>query len=636
MKRIFGLMAIVLMLLIHAGLAAQFDAIQPRSQQNDTSDLPRWMNITSSREVTCLAQEDNYLWIGTSNGLRRMDLATKEQILYTPENSGLPSSWITNIVVDNYKNKWISLLGNGLVFYDGVKWEHYHQDNSRLVHNEIDCLAIDIANNLWIGTRYGLMEFDGKNWITFDNYNSPIGDKEIYSMTVDSKGNVWIGGSDFLGVWDGVSIKTVTGWEKLDRYLYCDAMCVDLYDNLWFSNYNRLYKFDGDTFTDHSPDVCDDEAIWIYQMACYCNNNLWMEIKNLGVYRKNGNKWMTYSTQNSPLQKNNINCILLDSDNRKWLGTDYGLLEFDNNTWNLYNNDLDGIPSNEINGVYFDDTGTTWICTYSDGLIKYDGNAWIVYNMENSGLPSDDIFCLAIADDGDLWIGTGKGLVKYDGITWKVFNKRQGNLPDDFVRDIEIDSQGRIWVGTDGGLAVMELGTWTQYTSDNSELPDNDIECLAIGPDDALWIGTDKGLVKFVNGNWIEDTDFPERYVTDILIEGNGTIWIASLDYISKREDSQWQKTSPEDLGINYSFFMYVTLDAEGGLWSGCADAVMHFKNGKWHRFDSENSALLPASFYGPIAVDKHNNKWIPASSEYFGSGTGITVYNENGIQGFK
>ena len=54
-----------------------------------------------------------------------------------------------------------------------------------LITDFIECIDIDINNNVWIGTSVGIQKFDGVNWLNYNysNISQILSDniKEIYS-----------------------------------------------------------------------------------------------------------------------------------------------------------------------------------------------------------------------------------------------------------------------------------------------------------------------------------------------------------------------------------------------------------------------------------------------------------------------
>jgi sugar lactone lactonase YvrE len=133
--------------------------------------------------ITCLAQEGNYLWVGTDGGgLVKLNKTTGEFIVYGKWNSKLPSNRVYSIVIDGQGNKWIG-TGNGLAKFDGVSWTVYNTSNSGLPSDWITAIAIDAQGNKWIGTAGGgLAKFDGVNWTVYNSYNSRLPYNTILSL----------------------------------------------------------------------------------------------------------------------------------------------------------------------------------------------------------------------------------------------------------------------------------------------------------------------------------------------------------------------------------------------------------------------------------------------------------------------
>src|SRR6187402_793925 len=99
-----------------------------------TNDLnaqfPYWKNYSNGIEVQALAKEGNYIWVGTSGGLIRIDKVTGNETIYTKENSGIPSVNVRAIAIDNVGNKWIGTMTGGLAKFDGVNWTVFNTTNS--------------------------------------------------------------------------------------------------------------------------------------------------------------------------------------------------------------------------------------------------------------------------------------------------------------------------------------------------------------------------------------------------------------------------------------------------------------------------------------------------------------------------
>jgi len=66
-----------------------------------------WMQFTNGNEITSLAEEGEYLWVGTTAGLVKLNKETGDCIFYHSNNSELPNNYINCIEIDKYNNIWI-------------------------------------------------------------------------------------------------------------------------------------------------------------------------------------------------------------------------------------------------------------------------------------------------------------------------------------------------------------------------------------------------------------------------------------------------------------------------------------------------------------------------------------------------
>lgn len=114
---------------------------------------------------------NNNIWAGGyTHGLYKIDSNLNVE-LFTPENSSLPKSSMTNIHIDRKNTIWIAMDSNGVLKISDNNWVWYNPKNSTVTSQRIWCLTTDKNDNLWIGTGsdnlpVSLMKFDGQNWQT--------------------------------------------------------------------------------------------------------------------------------------------------------------------------------------------------------------------------------------------------------------------------------------------------------------------------------------------------------------------------------------------------------------------------------------------------------------------------------------
>ena len=116
-----------------------------------------------------------------------------------------------------------------------------------------------------------------------------------------------------------------------------------------------------------------------------------------------------------------ISCKAYDGyngiDSRTILITVYDGQDWKDHRWTIYTHYNSGLPSRIIECIAIDRNHNKWIGT-EDGLARLDVDAnWTVYNSSNSALPDDRVRSLTIDDNDHVWIGTPAGLSEFDGKT---------------------------------------------------------------------------------------------------------------------------------------------------------------------------------------------------------------------------
>ncbi|MHC1765341.1 MAG: two-component regulator propeller domain-containing protein [Verrucomicrobiia bacterium] len=134
-------------------------------------------------------------WISTVGGLAVLD--EENWTTYNRANSGLPSDTVGPIAFDDEGIAWIGTSG-GLARFDGEQWTVYSRSNSGLPISNIGWeLAIDAKGVKWIATEGGgLTRFDGTNWTTWNRANSRLPDNNVQAIAFDRYENLWLGLKD--------------------------------------------------------------------------------------------------------------------------------------------------------------------------------------------------------------------------------------------------------------------------------------------------------------------------------------------------------------------------------------------------------------------------------------------------------
>lgn len=593
----------------------------------------KWTQYTRGLGVDAIAEEGNYLWLGTEGGLIRFDKTTHDQVHYNSANSGLPYDAVTTIAIDAQGYKWIGTNGGGFARFDGGnEWIKYHVYNNPFPDvphdpynatypwvnsDNISVIKIDTDNNKWIGTTIGLLKLSAAGNFTTDcnncwNFGTSY---NVHDLAIDNNGHKWLAASGGLVEKDidGVTLHTYNTADGLPS-TYLRSIAIDDNGDKWVGiDESGLVKVTGGggsinvtttaISTGHILDIDIDhntDNIWAGYFGGFAkldaNGNILASYNLASVYAitigADNTKWIgstgdallkldesnptnspIYNTPINPgLSSNDIWSIAIDKNNHTWVGTRYnGLSEFDGTTWRSYGEGF-------VRAIAVDSQNNKWF-PYSTGLAKIDntGNQTNYANAPSGinypGEPNG-ILTIAIDAGNKVWVGTaGAGLAKFDPVisAWTTYTNSStiGGLPHDIVQAIVVDAQSNIWAGTQGGLAKFDGTNWTTYTTSNSGLPHNDVRAIDIDSQGNLWIGTYSGYLAKFDGTTWASYIPGASYIENITIDSDDNIWIGY------------------DIGVGLTKF------------NNTSNTYTHF-----------NSGLSNGMVRG-VAIDPFGNKWI-------------------------
>jgi hypothetical protein len=189
------------------------------------------------------------------------------------------------LLVDNNGNKWVGLNTSGsanvgLARYDNSTWTIYSTSSvPALPSNSVTALAKGSGGTVWIGTNAGLVRYTGTTFIT---YNTS----------------------------DGLPSNTITCIETIGSSVYVGTTAgLSRYDGLNFTNYTLA-----------NGKLPDDN---ITSLKAENANLVWIGGVDKLVKFSINSSFTTSSYINTPLSPSpgKINCIYIDQQNTKWLGT---------------------------------------------------------------------------------------------------------------------------------------------------------------------------------------------------------------------------------------------------------------------------------------------------------------------------
>ncbi len=300
--------------------------------------------------------------------------------------------------------------------------------------------------------------------------------------------------------------------------------------------------------------------------------------------------WVDYNNSNSNINYDYINCINIDKNNIKWLGTEgFGLIKYDEKSFVNYRPPTFPIPSGLVTAIDIDENNVKWIATYG-GVARFDDVNWVAFRQWNSPLLSDyvnDIKCEK--NTGNIWIATRFGLNKFDGYagwTSYVYDSLHITYPYGSINSIEIDENNNKWFGSAFmGLYKLEDTTWTNmYFSPEYNILSDFIVCSALTPTGEIWLGHPKQKVgedvefprgfSFYNGiefkKYTEFLDYSILY--NIYIDERGYKWVCTDKGLYRFKDFNNVKVfNTSNSGIKSNYIQDVIRDKNGIVWIATA-----------------------------------------------------------------
>jgi signal transduction histidine kinase/streptogramin lyase len=326
--------------------------------------------------------------------------------------------------------------------------------------------------------------------------------------------------------------------------------------------------------------------------------------------RFDGVRFVNFDRQNSGLDHNTVQALLVDRKGTLWAGTQGGgLNHFDGEKFFSFGASS-GLPNHAIRALFEDKRGVLWIGTDGGGLVRMQEGKFKVFN-KSMGLADDSVFSISGDENGNIWAGTHGGLSRLSAGRFTTFNAQNGLLSN-FVRVVKSDRQGNVWVGTNSGLNRISSTGISHLTTENG-LKSNDISSIAEDKAGTLWIGTDTGgLHRLVNGritSYIDETSFLGKYIWSIYEDREGSLWIGTGGRgLTCLKQALFTTLTKKD-GLSSNIILPVLEDAEGTLWIGSDQGLMKRENGQITVLTTKEG--LPHNLVSSLAQGRDGAIWV-------------------------
>lgn len=389
----------------------------------------------SGQQIRVLKQaKDGKIWVGTRNSGASWINPETQQIYRIPVDESRFDSLSHPLVIDivqvDADRIWIGTYGGGLNLvdaYSGELIDHLHHDAaipSSLNSDTIGSLLVDRAGSIWIGTwGAGLNRVNPNNGAFRTLRHSPtlqrsLSHPDVFSLLELDNGEIWIGSHS-----KGIDILN---------------MQIGIIDN----------------FPDSEIDSVVAGITGVSSMTIDNQGRIWIGTSSDGVFRYD---FKTKSIEQYPVESF-INALLASPDGNIWVGTDFGLQQFDTSSSvfkHLPTNQSVKQP-NQVRAMILDEFGKLWVGT-DNGLFILEkqqnilkqlnsiSNSKTLFNKSITGLLFDSQNRLLITNSDGLHRTTSR---KNENLIFESLSDRLkvDSVSSDF--NLLEDGQGRIWTGS--------------------------------------------------------------------------------------------------------------------------------------------------------------------------------------------
>ncbi len=396
-----------------------FDPISGKFYKNYRYNEQDPFSISSNLITHIFEDTFGVLWIGTPDGVNKLDLNQKPFRLYTqlPSNKNtLSDKEITAIYEDSKGYVWLGTWNKGVNrldrktgIYDYYQFEDKNPNS--ICAGIIAGIVEDNQGDIWINSWSGCVCRIDSQTKKIKRYQMG-GDEGVLkgysqrSITKDKQGRIWTGSMDggleyYDPEKDRFVQRLVDAKDKQAKVPLSNVVAIyqsprDKEGIFWVGNYQQgMCKVNINTGTctyferkpQDSTTLRHPTAISFLEDS---QGRLWVGTQGGGLHllMPDGKSFKNYSVENSDIPDNTVYGILEDKSGNLWLSTENGIAKF-NPTKNSFTNydEKDGLQSNEFKwGAFFQNQAGEIFFGGSFGF-----NSFLPAQIKNNPIPAKPV-----------------------------------------------------------------------------------------------------------------------------------------------------------------------------------------------------------------------------------------------------
>ena len=205
-------------------------------------------NIHLKQVRAMVIDQDNYLWIGTLDGLIYYDIENRklESKFIRSQEVALRGNDIAALYMDTKNRVWVGSDGRGVTLIDGGEFVPLDLG----FEFTPSCFAEDREGLIWIGTEgMGLIQYDAEQQVVVNVYNEKEGGllaNHINLVDVDRFNNIYVGTNKGLNIYSRgegrfYSYTSKSGFVGIETRP--NASCADRSGDMWFGTVMGVTRY---------------------------------------------------------------------------------------------------------------------------------------------------------------------------------------------------------------------------------------------------------------------------------------------------------------------------------------------------------------------------------------------------------
>ena len=573
-------------------------------------------NGLSDNHVQCVLKDSKgFVWIGTADGLNRMDGSTIKIFKHKDNDStSLSYDNIFSLAEDTTGNIWIATGNKGLCCYlrdkkifqsIGIPFSPYGPSN--IIHS----VVVDAGQNIWCGTNGGLYVYTPSQKTFRPFLNEMAGEdkrqvNDIYQMIRAKDEQLWIGTGD--GLWSfNIQQHIFKRQSSKQNDPTYEGLTAAVYEDrggrMWFGNWsNGLKELDKKTgkvidYLGTGPTGGNSNVVAINEIEQPDGKTVLFLNGQLQGFSIEDHRFFNYTKPSFMTGYPGIIHIDRSADSWLWICSDKGLLVY-NPQRQLFQHHFTNTPLTSQGVNFFEWNGLLMVGGENDNFLKAYDDQWNlqkdhsrILNGASNELNKWHASMLSVAKENEeiSWIGNSAGILKLnlrnDQQRW--FRHTEGDsssIPRNFVNHLFFDSQKRLWV------FPWREGIWLMDTT--------------TGKCKRIWEGFSMELDKI-----------KKLVIADATEDAAGNIWMTDLDegiILFEKNTGKFSKPFEKIFGPRYRCqsifyhdnYCYSFTDGEILKWNTVSRELQQFP--------------LPPEmnkYINDMVPDADNNFWLATNS---------------------